>query len=69
MTKQKSSTNLIMVRVKKPDNIKMLRDPDGNPYPDGEFDTVRTTYVSRRIKFGDLIDVNKINKQTKEVTK
>ena len=47
------------IKVKKAEGIKMLRDALGYPYPDGEFDTEKTTFVSRRIKAGDLLWTNK----------
>lgn len=55
-----------MLLVKKKDGLIMLRDQNGYPYPEGEFNTTPCTYVSRLLKSGDLIDINKLT-SNKEV--
>jgi len=57
----------ILIKVKKAEGITMLRDALGYPYPDGEFEVQKTTFVSRRIKHGDLLIANNV-KQLKPKT-
>lgn len=40
--------------VKKKDGLTMLRDQNGYPYPEGNFEVTRSTYVNRLLNAGDL---------------
>lgn len=59
--------NPVSLKVKKGEGIKVLRDAQGYPYPDGEFDVVKTTYVTRAIGRKDLVLVD--TKELKETDK
>ena len=43
------------ITVRKADYCPQLRDEHGNIYPDGNFKTKKSVYVTRRINAGDLI--------------
>jgi hypothetical protein len=55
-----------MVKVKKGIGIKMLRDVNGVPFPDGSFSVPFATYISRLIKAGDLILVKDLRIKPKK---
>lgn len=55
---------LTRIKVKKGEGIGMLRDGAGYPYPDDEFEIIRTTYVDRRIMAGDLVIVKESDVKT-----
>lgn len=58
-----------MITVKKGEGLSMIRDPNGYPYPEGEFQVKKSTYVNRRIKSRDLILIDKKVKKVNSIKK